>query len=107
MGRIAHATSKRAFFRTEEAGQDSELDENASLNHFDQTDMWRCNVSDKKGRSLPLLQIEPFWRTFFYLHNNSLDGDMHVDAECMSTIIRPNRMCACQPVSVQSLRNRG
>jgi hypothetical protein len=39
MGRIAYVTSKRAFFRTEEAGQDSELDENADILELEQRDL--------------------------------------------------------------------
>jgi hypothetical protein len=31
MGRIGQITSQRAFFRKEEAGQDSEFDENAEI----------------------------------------------------------------------------
>jgi hypothetical protein len=31
MGRIAYVMSQRAFFRKEEAGQDSEFDENAEI----------------------------------------------------------------------------
>jgi hypothetical protein len=38
MGRIAYITSQRAFFRKEEAGQDSESDENAEISELEKRD---------------------------------------------------------------------
>jgi hypothetical protein len=38
MGRIVYVISQRAFFRTEEVGQDSEFDENAEILELEKRD---------------------------------------------------------------------